>query len=1637
MGADMVPKYTTEPFEQVLQAHLHYDDDEIQSSFLDNDPLDIYSTTYTGTDVDSFEPIYGHFSSYNTLIYDIEPTEVSHDDHFPLDSTSIFVCTQSKDQPLHMAPIDGKVKKTWYKNLFESDPTVNPDYALDAPTFRTVQEIYSFPPTIIQASYLGPITPYTTPNPFLKLLPDSLVLAQTPSHFPLSILLDTGCHKNLLNKTLYDTHRSVFNAFTHIPFYDKHTITVGNGEHLTATTAILLPLLIQGHTFQFFTLVVEMSPQFQFVLGIESLIQLESTYHLAMSTLSFTDRTVPLYPHKNIALPPKASAILHLTGDIPCSFTSGSAIIHIFPLDVSLSYLTVSTTFTAQTTSFRLTNTSSQVHTFSTDRPFAVLDLRSIGYYSPTPASDTVSLDTPSFIYPTPFLSSLYQPPQPSLSQPPCRDTKDPYPWLDLADPRRFQTDRQILESAIDLSQSSLTPKQKIEFYDLLTEYSDAFSLRDEIGLAPDMQVTLELTDKSPFFIRPFSVKEEMKAKIDREMNKLVILGILRKGLSGYSSPAMAISRKNSDIPRIVADFRHLNTRLVQLNMTFPLVKECIQTIGASQCEVMSVIDLRDAYHTLRLSPDSCQYTGITPYYGSDTYLYQRLPMGLSVSPAVWQTYINKVLGKIPNRIRYICIMDDCLVHSKFADHFQDLRQLFQSLRDKGLKISPRKCQFFRTSLIYMGFRFLIHQGKPSFTPMKDKCDAIRNLEPPKTVKDCRKFCGMVNFLATFLKDLQKHLIPIYNLTKKGITFQWNSQCQKAFDTIKLLLVQPPILRMPTTQGLYRLMSDTSILATGGTLYQKQQNAFYIIGYNSKKLPAAAARYSITELELFGLVINIHAFRQLLDKVYFECFCDHSAITHILTSKKRIATRRLEKLIEHLLPFNFSVYYLPGEKMHITDVLSRLAGKDLDPPDQVLPISFMALRPQRTRRPPQMVMFTADKCKPSQLPPGYKQTSLPRKLPPIRPTVLSPSSQSSKFPRKQATPGAPKPSTLPTSKQTLYPTPRHTAPPPSLPPFSPTITHHPPAIRSPQTILSPTTSSRKSLINPTLRIPQTLPPIDLPPPPQENMETFRPPDPSLYQKSLPILKEAKELDVFTRHIPKQEDIDRFLQVLKAKVTKTYDLPLNAQELLKAYPTSPAFKDIYNYITVNQVPSTKRQQRMVQTNAENYIVANGLLFRLHKAVRQNSPTYQCLLVVPETFENVVFHMYHDSLLGAHLGPINTYYTIKDKYYIHNMFEKLNRYISACDDCQKQKAKKNKTRVFHPRIPLTYNPMAYLSADIKYMPKGIYGYEFLLVAVCEITGFVVAIPLVKHDAVSIAHALLDRIVLVFGPPKSLIVDEDRALSSKVMHYILDALKIQTKCISPYNHGSLKTERYIQTLNNLITRHLKDKGTEWPLYVTSTCYAMNTFVSTATGFSPYELVFLKKPPDILNLYFHPLDTIAKGYRDYCIKMRAKLENVSQFILELKTFQQNQQAQQSAQSDKVPDNLPEGRLVYLLAPSAASLQTNTLKCRADYVGPLVINKMLDATHYILNDLEGHVLCGVYHVNRLKKASLRTPTGTVTMFSELRDSFHNATEEDPPKDPLPEIAPAAVFQSLYTLGAYGYTTRTLCDCPLPMCFCE
>ena len=214
--------------------------------------------------------------------------------------------------------------------------------------------------------------------------------------------------------------------------------------------------------------------------------------------------------------------------------------------------------------------------------------------------------------------------------------TKEKYLWLDKSDERKYMSDEEILRKYINLDNTCLNRKEKEEVMDILYQYKDAFRLRDQIGMCPNIEVEIEVTDKSPFFIRPYHVREKDKKVIDKEMKWLCYLGILKEGFLPYSSPVMLISHKLTQDKRVVTDFRHLNVRIAKNNLAYPLVRDTFLVLGNSKCEFLLVLDLKDTFHSLSLSEQAKKFWGILPYFGSASYIYQRMPMGLNKSPSIW-----------------------------------------------------------------------------------------------------------------------------------------------------------------------------------------------------------------------------------------------------------------------------------------------------------------------------------------------------------------------------------------------------------------------------------------------------------------------------------------------------------------------------------------------------------------------------------------------------------------------------------------------------------------------------------------------------------------------------------------------------------------------------------------------------------------------------------------------------------------------------------------------------------------------------------------------------------------------------------------------------------------------------------------
>ena len=169
------------------------------------------------------------------------------------------------------------------------------------------------------------------------------------------------------------------------------------------------------------------------------------------------------------------------------------------------------------------------------------------------------------------------------------------------------------------------------------------------------------------------------------------------------------------------------------------MVRDTFSVLGNSKCEVLPILDLKDAFHSLRLSENSRKYCGILPHFGSSSYLYQRMPMGLNISLSIWQSYINAILDCLQSKKYCEAIMDDLILFTPSKEsHINKLEDILSALLKNGLKVSLKKCQLFKTSLQYMGNEILIENKKGCVKPLRNRLEAIQSyshLRHPRDVE--------------------------------------------------------------------------------------------------------------------------------------------------------------------------------------------------------------------------------------------------------------------------------------------------------------------------------------------------------------------------------------------------------------------------------------------------------------------------------------------------------------------------------------------------------------------------------------------------------------------------------------------------------------------------------------------------------------------------------------------------------------------------------------------------------------------------------------------------------------------------------------------------------------------------------------
>ena len=213
-------------------------------------------------------------------------------------------------------------------------------------------------------------------------------------------------------------------------------------------------------------------------------------------------------------------------------------------------------------------------------------------------------------------------------------------------------------------------------------------------------------------------------------------------------------------------------------------------------------------------------------------------------------------------------------------------------------------------------------------------------------------------------------------------------------------------------------------------------------------------------------------------------------------------------------------------------------------------------------------------------------------------------------------------------------------------------------------------------------------------------------------------------------------------------------------------------------------------------------------------------------------------------------------------------------------------KNPTRQLQTRINPNYIPLSRLSMDLKVMPRSYKGHKYILCIIDEVTNYLITIPIHQAKSEDIGDALIENIVTKNCIPKYIIIDQDSAFMSFLINYLFKKCDTKIKTVAPYNHQSLQAEHGIKSVSNILTKYLTHLGQMWPKYLQLATFAYNTFNTPNLGnYSPYELVFGRKPKSFLSLESTPDIKVSGTFKDYNELLNKRLKYLHKLLLDFKS--------------------------------------------------------------------------------------------------------------------------------------------------------
>ena len=453
---------------------------------------------------------------------------------------------------------------------------------------------------------------------------------------------------------------------------------------------------------------------------------------------------------------------------------------------------------------------------------------------------------------------------------------------------------------------------------EVLSRCAGVFARRGlDLGCFPAVKHRINTGGARPIRQPPRRTPLGFEGEEEGYLRQMLGAGIVGPSRSEWASPVVLVRKKDGGVGWCV-DYRRLNAVTERDAYPLPKIEECLDTLSGATW--FSTLDLQSGYWQVEMAPEDRDKTAFTTKYG--LFQYTRMSFGLCNAPSTFQRAMEVAMQGLQWKTLLVYIDDLIIVSATLEEHLERLQEVFERLRQQGVKLKPRKCNLLRREALFLGHVVDGDGIRTNPALVRD----IQERTAPRTVRELQAFLGLCNYYRRFVPSFAQIAAPLNHLLTKGTEFAWGPPQQAAFEELICRLTNSPILAYPQREGTFVLDTDASDTCLGAVLSQRQGGEERVISYASVQLEPAHRRYCVTRRELLAVVRFTRMFRHYLLGRKFILRTDHNSLTWLFRFKA--PQGQLARWLEELCQYDLTIEHRAGAKHGNADALSRMDTDD-------------------------------------------------------------------------------------------------------------------------------------------------------------------------------------------------------------------------------------------------------------------------------------------------------------------------------------------------------------------------------------------------------------------------------------------------------------------------------------------------------------------------------------------------------------------------------------------------------------------------------------------------------------------------------------------------------------------------------------